>query len=101
MNFDLFCNKQEKKLVTAITFAYDVEIMRKICQKNREKNPSSNPPGITRSAIHRFLKFQKKKSYFKQTIFRSKIKKKEKNKKKFKNSKSQKLDTEMYSKEDC
>ena len=97
MNFDLFCNKQEKKLVTAITFAYDVEITQIICQKNREKNPSSNPPGFTRSAIHRFLKFQKKKSYFKQTIFRSKIKKKEKRKK----IKKSKKDTEMYNKEDC
>ena len=40
MNCDLFCNKQEKKLVTAITFAYDVEITQIICQTNREKNTS-------------------------------------------------------------
>ena len=90
MNFDLFCNKQEKKLVTAITFAYDVEITQIICQKNREKNPTLNPPGFTRSAIHRFLKFQKKKNYFKQTIFRNKIKKNSKNSKKLKNSKNPK-----------
>ena len=75
MNFDLFCNKQEKKLVTAITFAYDVEITQIICQKNREKNPSSNPPGFTRSAIHRFLKFQKKKVISNRRFFAAKSKK--------------------------
>ena len=82
-----FLQQTGKKFVTAITFAYDVEITQIICQKNHEKNSSSNPPGFTRSAIHRFLKFQKKKSYFKQTIFRSKIKK---NQKIQKNSKIQK-----------
>ena len=95
MNFDLFCNKQEKKLVTAITFAYDVEITQIICQKNREKNPSSNPPGFTRSAIHRFLKFQKKKKVISnRRFFATKSKK-------FKKFKKSKKDTEMYNKEDC
>ena len=87
MNFDLFCNKQEKKIVTAITFGYDVEIMQKICQKKREKNPSSNPPGFTRSAIRRFLKFQKKKKLFQTDDFSQQNKKNSKNSKKFKKSK--------------
>ena len=52
--------------------------MRLIYQKKLEKKRSSISPGFTRSAFHRFLKFQKKKSYFKQTIFVYKVKKKEK-----------------------
>ena len=102
MNFDLFCNKQEKKLVTAITFAYDVEITQIICQKNREKNPSSNPPGFTRSAIHRFLKFQKKKKVISNRRFFAAKSKKFKKFKKIKNFQNfQKKDIEMYNKEDC
>ena len=59
-----FLQKPGKKCKTAITFAYDVEKMRLIYQKKLEKNSSSMPPGFTRSAIHRFLKFQKKKKLF-------------------------------------
>ena len=83
-----------------MTFSYDVEIMQKICQKKLEKNPSSNPPGFTRSAIHRFLKFQKKKKLFQTDDFSQQN---QKERKKEKNSKIQKVqkDTEMYNKEDC
>jgi hypothetical protein len=82
-----FLQQTGKKLVTAITFAYDVEITQIICQKNREKNPSSNPPGFTRSAIHRFLKFQKKKKLFQTDDFSQQNQKNSKNSKKLKNSK--------------
>ena len=79
-----FLQQTGKKLVTAITFAYDVEIMQKICQKKLEKNPSSIPPGFTRSAIHRFLKLQKKKKLFQTDDFSQQN---QKNSKKIKNSK--------------
>ena len=46
-----------------------------------------NPPGFTRSAIHRFLKFQKKKKLFQTDDFSQQNQKKSKNSKKLKNSK--------------
>ena len=97
MNFDLFCNKQEKKLVTAITFAYDIEITQIICQKNREKNPSSNPPGLPGQQFTDSSNSKTKKFISNRRFFAAKSKK-FKNFKKFKNSKK---DTEMYNKEDC
>ena len=92
MNFDLFCNKPEKKLVTAITFAYDVEIMQKICQKKVRKIRVRIHPGLPGQQFTDSSNSKRKKSYFKKTIFRSKIKKKEEKKKikkikKFKKSK--------------
>ena len=76
--------------------------MQKICQKNREKNSSSIPPG---QQFTDFSNSKRKKSYIKQTFFRSKIKKEEKNSKKInkksKKFKKSKKDTEMYNKEDC
>ena len=91
MNFDLFLQKPGKKCKTAITFAYDVEKMRLIYQKKLEKNPSSISPGFTRSAIHRFLKFQKKKKLFQTDDFFYKIKKNSKIQKKLKKEKNQKF----------
>ena len=90
MNFDLFCNKWKRNLVTAITFAYDVEKMRLIYQKKLEKIWNSISPGFTRSAILRFSKFQKKKKLFQTEDFflqNQKNSKKYKISKKFKKSK--------------
>ena len=94
-----FFAKNRKKIKTAITFAYDVEKMRLICQKKLEKNWSSISPGFTRSVILRFSKFQKKKKLFQtEDFFLQNQKKIKKKNQKFKNSKK---DTEMYNKEDC
>ena len=93
MNFDIFCNKQEKKLVTAITFAYDVEKMRLLCQKKLEKNWSSISPGLARSAILRFSKFQKKKKLFQTDDFFLQNQKNKKNHNFKKIQKVQKEDT--------
>ena len=78
MNFDLFfCKKQKKKIKTAITFAYDVEKMRLICQKKLEKKRNPIPPGFTRWGFLRSSKFQREKKLFQN----EKIKKIKKNKK--------------------
>ena len=91
MNFDLFCNKQEKKLVTAITFAYDVEITRFICQKKNVRK--------IRVRIHRGLPGQqftdssnskRKKKLFQTDDFSQQNQKKGKNLKNLKNKKFKK-----------
>ena len=59
-----FLQNPEKKRKTAITFAYDVEKMRLICQKKLEKKRNPIPPGFTRWGFLRSSKFQREKKLF-------------------------------------
>ena len=69
MNFDLFCNFSEKKIKTAITFAYDIEKMRIIYQKNREKKGARFHQGLPGELFSDPPIAKRKKSYFKKKIF--------------------------------
>ena len=87
MNFDIFCKKQKKKLCRGITFAYDVEKMRLICQKNREKKGPRFHPGLPGELFSDSENSKKVKSYLEKKFFFYKIKKIQKFKKIQKNKK--------------
>ena len=99
MNFDLFCNKQKKNLVTAITFAYDVEKTRFIYQKKTREKTEFNFTRVYPVSNSQILQIRKEKKVISnRRFFPTKSKKNQTIKNIKKNSKK---DTGMYNKEDC